>query len=318
METYFKRVVPILNSVSTLWEIICIDDGSKDSTLTMLKQKSALEPKIKVISFTRNFGKEAALTAGLLHASGDAVIPIDADLQDPPELIPQMVAQWLNGYDVVLAVRSKRNDSFIKNLISDFYHVLISKLTNGQIPPRVGDFRLMDKKVVDVVNLLSEKSRYMKGIFSWVGFNKTYVNYERPSRKEGEATQSFAKLWKLALDGIFSFSSIPLKVWMYLGIGISGLSFLYALYIILKTIILGVDLPGYASLMVAVLFMGGINLLSLGILGEYVARIYKEVKNRPLFLIREEHGFKTKARAQGKQAKSKGKGQVAVQAKISV
>lgn len=313
LDHFFTNITPHLNSISNDWEIICIDDGSSDNTLSLLKERAAKNSKIKVLSFSRNFGKEAALTAGLEFASGDAIIPIDADLQDPPELIGQMVSKWLSGSEVVLAMRSSRHDNFIKNLLSDSYHLLISKLTRGHIPARVGDFRLMDRKVVEVLKLLPEKSRYMKGLFAWVGFKQSVVTYVRPQRAIGQASQSFTKLWKLALDGIFAFSSLPLKIWLYVGLIFSGFSFLYALFIIIKTLILGIDLPGYASLMVATLFMGGMNLLSLGILGEYVARIYKEVKNRPIYLLREKYGFQKQSKRTVKTSSKATK-----QAKISV
>lgn len=286
IEQYFHTMIPILASLTHEWRIICINDGSTNETQQILMNYAHNETRISVINFSRNFGKEAAITAGLKYAiNHDAVIPLDADLQDPPSVINTMIERWQQGYDVVLAKRNKRQDAWCKRWCASVYYWLLNKLTNGHIPPHVGDFRLLDKKVVQVLNQLPEKSRYMKGIFSWVGFKTTTICYRRPERECGIAKQSFAKLWKLALDGIFAFSTLPLKVWTYIGLAISSIALLYALWIIINVLFYGSNLPGYSSIMVAILFMGGINLFSLGIMGEYIARIYKEVKNRPLYVI---------------------------------
>jgi glycosyltransferase involved in cell wall biosynthesis len=295
IKIFFAAMIPILKGVAPQWEILCIDDGSHDKTLEILKEYAKNNDNIKVLSFSRNFGKEAALTCGLLNATGDCVIPIDADLQDPPELIPLMVSKWLEGYDVVLAKRTKRDDGFLRSKVADLYYYLLNKLTHGTIPKNVGDFRLIDRKVIDVLNLMTEKSRYMKGIFAWVGFKTTVVKYNRPKRVKGEAKQSVIKLWNLALNGLFSFSTTPLRMWLYIGLFISALAFGFALWLVLKTMLFGKDFPGYASIMVTMLFMNGMNFISLGIIGEYVARVYKEVKNRPLFILKESYGLKEKA-----------------------
>lgn len=291
VDTFFTEVTPILNQLTDTWEIICVNDGSTDSTLSKLHAKHKLNNRIKVVSFSRNFGKEAALTAGFDKAQYDAIIPLDSDLQDPPYVIKDMVAKWQEGYKIVNAIRRSRNESLTKSIPAKLYHKLIHYLTNGKILKDVGDFRLIDRSALDYVKALTEKNRYMKGIVSWVGFKSTNVYYDRPKRSIGTTKFSFFKLLKLGLDGIFSFSSKPLKIWLYLGLFISSISFLYASYLILRTIISGVDLPGYASIMVSILFMGGIQLIGLGVIGEYIARIFKEVKNRPIYIVEDSYGI---------------------------
>ena len=287
IKDYFSQTIAIISQITKDWEIICIDDGSTDSTKEQLLKHAKNNSKIKVISLARNFGKEAALTAALDHATGDIVIPIDADLQDPPYVMKLMVQKWFEGYSVVNAVRKTRSDSRIKRWPAVMFHHLINFLSNGNIPVNVGDFRLIDKKALNAINNLREKTRYMKGIISWVGFKTTTIEYSRPMRNVGNSKLNFWKLVRLGYDGIFSFSSKPLKIWLYLGLLFSLTGFIYACYLILKTFIYGSVLPGYTSLMVAIIFIGGIQLISLGIIGEYVARIFKEVKNRPIYLIDE-------------------------------
>jgi len=271
-------------------EIICIDDGSSDATLTKLVNLSRLDKRYQIIEFTRNFGKEPALTAGINAATGDAIIPIDADLQDPPSLIPQMVAEWENGAEVVLAKRINRNlDSFSKRTSASFFYKVHNLLSSLKIPENVGDFRLISRPVVEALKQLPERQRFMKGLFAWVGFKAVTIEYTRMARQEGETKFSAWKLWNFALEGITSFSLIPLKIWTYIG-GFGALfAFFYASFIILRTSIYGVDIPGYASLLVVILFFGSIQLISLGVLGEYIGRIYFETKNRPLYLIRKIH-----------------------------
>jgi glycosyltransferase involved in cell wall biosynthesis len=271
-------------------EIICIDDGSSDATLTKLINLSRLDKTYQIIEFTRNFGKEPALTAGIIAATGDAVIPFDADLQDPPGLIPQMVAEWENGAEVVLAKRVNRSlDSFSKRTSASVFYKVHNLLSSLKIPENVGDFRLLSRAVVDALKQLPERQRFMKGLFAWVGFKAVTIEYHRQARKDGETKFSAWKLWNFALEGITSFSLIPLKIWTYIG-GFGALfAFLYASFIILRTAIYGIDIPGYASLLVVILFFGSIQLISLGVLGEYIGRIYFETKNRPLYLIRKIH-----------------------------
>ncbi len=301
VDAYFAKLVPILDKVAEHWEIICIDDGSTDGTLEKLIAYTKRNNKIKVISFSRNFGKEAALTAAFDNALGDAAIPIDADLQDPPELISKMVEMWAKGYKIVDAVRHSRDDSIFKKLSAWVFHRLMHFLTSGKIPIDVGDFRLIDKQALAAVRMMNEKSRYIKGVVSWVGFKRIEIKYNRPKRTIGQTKLGFFKLLRLGCDAIFSFSSKPLKIWLYIGIVLSFISLLYACFLIGRTLIYGVDLPGYTSLMVTVLFMGGIQLISLGVIGEYIARIFKEVKNRPIYIVDEVYGIKkapskTKAR----------------------
>lgn len=291
VDIYFKRVTPVLNKITSDWEIVCINDGSTDNTPLLLYKYVQQEPRIKLINLSRNFGKEAALSAGLDYSTKNAIIPLDCDLQDPPDLIPEMINKWQEGFDMVLAVRKSRNESVIKKLFAAIYHKIINVLTNGNIPQNVGDFRLLDRKTVDTIKTLEERNRFMKGVFAWVGYNKTIIYYHRPARASGTPKLGFFKLLQLGFDGIISFSSKPLKVWLYLGLVFSGLSFAYACYLILRTLFFGVDLPGYASIMVSVLFMGGIQLVSLGVIGEYIARIFKEVKRRPIYIVDEKYGF---------------------------
>ncbi len=292
ISNFINGLISVLSKITPEFEIICIDDGSTDKTRAELKSARKLDARIKLLAFSRNFGKEAALTAGLDLASKDVVIPIDADFQDPPQLIPAMIAKWQEGFDVVLAHRRTRNDSVMKNLFSSLYHKLLFWISNRTIPADVGDFRLMDKKVVEAIRQMPEKTRYMKGIFAWVGFRKAVIEYDRPNRKSGVSKLKYYHLFKLGLDGIFSFSTKPLKIWLYIGAVFSLFAFFYAILLVLRTMVFGVSVPGYASIMVSILFIGGIQLVSLGIIGEYIARIYKETKNRPIYIVSEQHGFK--------------------------
>ncbi|MCO4758654.1 MAG: glycosyltransferase family 2 protein [Oceanospirillaceae bacterium] len=286
VDEFFNRVLPIIRAESDSIEVVCVNDGSTDTTLTQLRRWREKEPVIRVVNLSRNFGKENALTAGLDHATGDVIIPMDSDLQDPPELIPQMIEKWREGYDVVYARRTVRNtDTLAKRMTAVWYYRLFNSIADRPIPDNTGDFRLMDKKVLDEVKKLGESARFMKGLFSWVGFRCTAVEYERPPRHDGKESLNFRNLWRLALDGITAFSTVPLKIWSYIGMGVAGIAFLYGLVIIFKTLILGIDVPGYASIMVIVLFLGGVQLLSLGVIGEYVGRIYLEVKKRPHYIV---------------------------------
>ncbi|MEA5532829.1 glycosyltransferase family 2 protein [Crocosphaera sp. XPORK-15E] len=292
IDLLFERLLGVLDSLNVTYEVVCVDDGSKDQTLQRLIDYHHRYPAIKVVSLSRNFGKDIALTAGLENAQGQAMIPLDADLQDPPELIEQMIAKWREGYDVVYAKRrSRQGESFIKQLTANAFYRIISRISSVPIPRDTGDFRLLDRRVVDALKRMPERTRFMKGLFAWVGFKQTYIMFDRPNRHQGTTKWNYWKLWNFALDGITSFSLIPLKVWTYLGGIISLLAFIYGSFLIMRTLILGIDVPGYASLMVTMLFIGGIQLITLGILGEYLGRIYEEVKQRPLYLIRERYGF---------------------------
>ena len=290
---FYSGMSPILSiNIGCNFEVICVDDGSSDSTLAELIELTKKDTRFHILEFSRNFGKEAALSAGIDFANGDAVIPIDADLQDPPELIIKMVQLWKDGAEVVLAKRVDRSsDSFMKRKTASLFYRLHNKLsTSMRIPENVGDFRLMDRIVVDALKQLPERQRFMKGLFAWVGFKSVTVEYSRSSRSAGETKFSGWRLWNFALEGITSFSLVPLKIWTYLGLFGAFLAFLYASFIIIRTLIFGIVLPGYASLLVVVLFFGSLQLISLGILGEYIGRIYFETKNRPLYIVRKRYG----------------------------
>lgn len=292
LDVLFDRVIPILENVTRSWEILCVNDGSRDATLAQLKQWNEKDARIKILSLSRNFGKEAALTAGLHAAFGKAVIPMDADLQDPPELIPQMVEKWRAGYKVVLATRKSRDsDTLFKRFSAMLFYKLMNRMLTIRLPQNTGDFRLMDQQVVEVMRLLPERTRFMKGLFAWVGFSTTHIYFDRAPRAVGVAKQGVGALWKLAKDGVFSFTTLPLKLTTYLGLIISVTAFGYAGWLLLRTLIWGVDVPGYASIMATVLCMGGVQLISIGILGEYIGRIYRETKQRPLFVVEETVGI---------------------------
>jgi len=293
---FFDRVVPILQGVTGNYEIICVNDGSRDDTLQVLFSFHLRNPHIKIISLSRNFGKEAALTAGIDHASGDAVIPIDADLQDPPDLIPELVEKWLEGFDMVVAVRGdRRSDGFLKRTTANAFYRVIGRLSKVPIPANAGDFRLLDRTVVDSLKLLPERGRFMKGLYAWVGFSSATVEYARPARAAGNTKWRFWGLWNFALDGIFSFTTLPLRIWTYVGLGTAVFAGSYGIYITLRTMIYGVDVPGYASLVVLLLFFSGMNMIGLGILGEYVGRVFSEAKQRPVYLIESLTGIESAA-----------------------
>ena len=292
LDQFFAVVIPILDETSEDYEVICVNDGSRDETLARLRQIRQTNSRIKVINLTRNFGKEIALTAGLDFARGDAVIPIDADLQDPPELIPVLIEKWRQGYDMVTTVRKNRqSDTFAKRLSADIFYRLVARLSVTPIPPHSGDFRLMDRKVVDALKQLPERTRFMKGLFGWLGFHQTEVPYERRSRSAGESKWNFWKLWNLGLEGVFSFSTLPLRIWTYLGGACAIFSLFYLLFIFVRTLTYGADVPGYPSLITVMLFFSGLNMMGLGILGEYLGRVFIEVKQRPLYLVHDLIGF---------------------------
>jgi polyisoprenyl-phosphate glycosyltransferase len=293
---FIARVGAVLDGLddpaAQAWEILFVDDGSSDATLAAIVIANQADPRIRAVSFSRNFGKEPALSAGLDFARGAAVIPIDVDLQDPPEVIGDMIKAWRAGHEVVYGVRRNRaSDSLPKRLTADLYYRAHNRLSHDKIPEHAGDFRLLDRKVVDVIKAMPERNRFMKGLFAWSGFKQTAVEYDRVERSVGTTKFRYWKLWTLALDGITSASTAPLRIWSYIGVIVALLSFLYALYIIIVTIVTGIDAPGYASLMTAVLFFGGLQLISLGVLGEYVGRILVETKQRPLYVIRETFGI---------------------------
>ncbi len=285
-------LLPVLEAIpGTDWEIICVDDGSADTTLLQLVALAQADPRFRVIEFSRNFGKEAALTAGIDAARGAAVIPIDADLQDPPELIAQMLAAWRAGAEVVLARRTDRtSDGVLKRKTAAWFYRLHNRMSHTKIPENVGDFRLMDRVVVNALKQLPERQRFMKGLFAWVGFRTLTIDYTRAPRAAGESKFSGLALWNFALEGFTSFSTAPLKIWTYLGALTALGTVLYALYIVIYTVVFGNKVPGYASLFVAITFFGSVQLISIGLLGEYIGRIYVETKQRPSYLIRKTYG----------------------------
>jgi glycosyltransferase involved in cell wall biosynthesis len=288
--TLFSRLIPVLDRLEEGYEVVCVNDGSRDGTLEALLAMRALRPHVRVIDLSRNFGKEAALTAGIDAAWGDAVIPIDADLQDTPELIVRLVDEWKRGFEVVLAKRvDRRADSFAKRLTAFLFYKVHNLISEPVIPENVGDFRLMDRKVVDAIKQLPERRRFMKGIFAWVGFRSTTIEYVRDARVAGASRFSAWKLWNLALEGITSFSTAPLRIWTYLGLAVASLAFVYAGFIVMRTVIHGIDVPGYASLLAVTLFLGGIQLIGLGVLGEYLGRVYSEAKQRPIYIVRDSY-----------------------------
>lgn len=271
-------------------EVLFIDDGSTDATLASLRQAAARDPRVRVLALTRNFGKEAAMTAGLDHARGDAVVPMDVDLQDPPEVILEFIRYWRDeGYDMVYGVRGSRaEDTQTKRATAGLFYRFFNRLAETHIPSNAGDFRLMDRRVVEAIKRLPERNRFMKGLFSWPGYRSIGVYYSRPARESGVSKFNYWKLWNFAIDGFVSFSTWPLRVWMYFGAIVAAIAFLYILLLVGRVIVVGNDVPGYASLMTAVLFFGGMQLLSIGILGEYIGRLFIETKQRPLYLIAED------------------------------
>jgi len=290
VDLFMKEVNTVLNEINESYEIICVNDASTDNTLEELFQAKEKYPNLHIINLSRNFGKEAALTAGLDYAQGEVIIPIDADLQDPPELIKEFILQWRKGFDVVLAKRIDRSsDSIAKKMTAQLFYKFYNKISHTKMPYNVGDYRLITNKVLHAIQQLPENQRFMKGIFAWVGFKTTVVEYKRDTRTAGKTSFHGWSLWNFALDGITSFSTIPLRVWLYIGIIIALLSFSYGSFIILRTLIMGIDLPGYASLLTTILFIGGVQLIGIGVLGEYIGRIYIEAKRRPPYIVEGEY-----------------------------
>jgi glycosyltransferase involved in cell wall biosynthesis len=285
------RLIPVLEAMdddaARSFEILFIDDGSSDATLEAIRKAHAADPRIRCISLSRNFGKEAALSAGLDAARGKAVVPLDVDLQDPPEALPRMVAKWRDGFDVVLAVRADRSgDSLMKRATAKWFYRLLGWLSECPIPADVGDFRLLDRRVVEALRLLPERTRFMKGLFAWLGFRQAEVEYARAARAAGESKWRYWRLWNLALEGLFSFSTLPLRIWTYVGLLVAVLALAFAAFIVGRTLISGVDVPGYASIVALLSFFSGVNMIGLGILGEYLGRVFTEVKRRPNYLVR--------------------------------
>ena len=286
--TCHDRLKAILKSMPVDFEIIYINDGSTDGTIQALNLIKNHEPRVAIIDFSRNFGKEIALSAGLDHARGDAVVVIDADLQDPPELIPELCKILLEGYDVVYAKRQARDgETFFKKLTARYFYRVMRILVKPPIPEDTGDFRILSRRAVDTLKKFREQHRFMKGLFAWIGYPQKEIVYNRDARLAGKTKWNYWKLWNFALEGITSFSIEPLKVSTYLGLLTAVFAFVYALFIVYKTIMFGDPVRGYPSLMVVILFLGGVQLTVLGILGEYMGRIFNETKNRPLYIVKD-------------------------------
>ncbi|MFF6009058.1 glycosyltransferase [Rahnella sp. R3(2024)] len=284
---FYKEVREYVEFSQHVVEIVFINDGSKDSTESIINGLALSDKNVKAINFTRNFGKEPALFAGLEHASGDAVIPIDVDLQDPITVIPELIEKWLAGADMVLAKRFDRSsDGHIKRKTAEMFYKLHNKISTPKIEENVGDFRLMSREVVENIKLLPERNLFMKGVLSWVGGKTDVVQYRRAERVAGTSKFNGWKLWNLALEGITSFSTFPLRMWTYIGLLVAGFSFLYGAWMIFDTIAFGNPVKGYTSLLVSILFLGGIQLIGIGVLGEYIGRIYTESKQRPRYIVK--------------------------------
>jgi glycosyltransferase involved in cell wall biosynthesis len=293
---FIERVGSILDNVAADggWEILFVDDGSTDATLAAIVAANLSDARVRGLSLSRNFGKEAALSAGLDHARGAAVIPMDVDMQDPPEVLPEMVAKWRAGHEMVFGIRrSRAEDSFAKRVTAGLFYRAHNMVSADKIPENAGDFRLMDRKIVDVIRAMPERNRFMKGLFAWAGFRQASVEYDRAERETGTTKFNYWKLWTLALDGITSASTVPLRIWSYIGAIVALFAMGYAGLIAVQTIIFGNSVPGYASIMTSVLFLGGVQLISLGVLGEYVGRILTETKQRPLYVVRDTVGIES-------------------------
>lgn len=290
----FERLIPVLNSVSNDWEIICVDDGSDDETQAALISEHKRERRIRLIKLSRNFGKEAAISAGLIEARGAHVLLMDGDLQHPPETLKEMIEVQSGGIDVVYGLRrSRQTEGRMRSTLSSLFYRLFSSASDVRIPADAGDFRLMSRRVADALNALPEQNRFMKGLYAWVGFSQQAVLYDVEVRRSGKSKWSISKLFGYAWNGVVSFSAAPLRLWSIIGICIATLAVAYAIWVSVTTIVYGRDVPGYATLVVAIFFLGGLQLLSIGVLGEYIARIFAETKQRPLFIIEEKHGFES-------------------------
>jgi polyisoprenyl-phosphate glycosyltransferase len=287
-----KRLPPVLDQLSTDWTVVLVDDGSSDGTLDRIRTYAAEDSRITAIALSRNFGKEIAIAAGLRYAPGDAVIIMDADLQHPPEILGAFIERWLEGYPVVYGQRlDRKTDGPIHRFLARQFYRIYNAIVDTDIPEGAGDFRLLDRRAVDALNTLSETARFNKGLYSWIGFQSIGVPFTVAQRAHGSSKWRFRKLVTFAIDGITSFTTLPLRVWSFLGVLISGVAMTYGAYILLHTMFFGSDMPGYASLIVSIMFLSGVQLISLGVLGQYLGRVYEEVKERPLFIVAEKIGI---------------------------
>ena len=281
-----ERLSAELGRLGVTWSLLFVDDGSSDDTLAALQALNRRDSRITAISLSRNFGKEIAIAAGLKHARGRAAVIMDADLQHPPEVVAEFVRLWGQGYEIVYGQRrTRQTDSAVRRFFSRTFYHLFNALVRTDIPEGAGDFRLLDRKAIDAMNAIGETSRFNKGLFSWIGFKSIGVPYDVAERAHGTTKWSFRKLARFAMDGLTSFSTLPLRVWSLVGLTVSLIAFAYALVFLARTLIFGVDVPGFPSLIISVMFFSGIQLLSLGVIGEYLGRIFEEVKRRPLFIV---------------------------------
>lgn len=295
IEHTYERLKQVMDSTDESYELIFVNDGSKDRTVELISIIGDFDPNVRLINFSRNFGHQIAISAGMDYAQGDAIVVIDADLQDPPEVIIDMIAKWKEGYEVVYGKRLKRKgETAFKKLTAKFFYRILRGLTNVDIPVDTGDFRLIDRKVCDVLRGLKEKNRFVRGLVSWIGFRQTMVEYEREERFAGETKYPLKKMIAFAIDGITSFSYKPLKMATYIGFALSLTSFLYLIVVIFQKLFTGSTIAGWASIVAVNLLFNGIILLLLGIIGEYIGRIYDESKNRPLYIVREVQGYPEK------------------------
>ena len=294
LELLYRRLSKVLENLCDDYEIVFVDDGSTDNSLEMIRKFRETNERVKIISFSRNFGHQTAITAGTDYASGSAVIVMDADLQDPPEVIPKLVEKWREGYDTVYAIRESRKDPILKRAIAFVFYRLFKRISEVDVPADAGDFRLMSRRVVDILKTMPERNRYLRGLASWVGFDQARVRYARDERYAGERKYTLWQSTRLAFDGITSFSQFPLRLAIQLGLVVSIVGFLYTATIIILALVFGRVVPGWTTLMAAVLFLGGVQLIVVGVIGEYIGRIYVEVQQRPLYLIKEKIGFSKK------------------------
>ena len=295
LELLHHRLSKVLENLCQDYEIIFVDDGSMDNSIKVIKKLRQADRRVKIISFSRNFGHQIAITAGTDYASGGAVIVMDADLQDPPEVIAKLVEKWRGGYDIVYAIRESRKDPTLKRAIAFVFYRLFQKMSDVDVPVDAGDFRLMSRRVVNILRTMPERNRYLRGLVSWVGFSQARIRYARDERYAGERKYTLWQSTRLAFDGITSFSHLPLRLAIYLGLVVSLVGFLYTATIIVGALVFGRAVPGWTTLMAAVLFLGGVQLIVVGVIGAYIGRIYVEVQQRPLYLIKQTIGFSKKS-----------------------
>ena len=301
LDAFYHRLKKVLDTLTVLSEIVFVDDGSTDNSHALLIGLQQSDERIAVVALSRNFGKEIAMTAGLDHARGDAVIIIDADLQDPPELIPELIEEWQEGCDMVYAKRlSREGESWIKKLTARGFYRLMGRAVNVAIPEDTGDYRLLSRKAVRALSQIRERHRFMKGLFAWVGYRQKSVAYHRKARHAGNSKWNYWQLWNFALEGVTSFTTAPLRVSTYLGLMASLGSFVFGAYIVYDALVWGNPVKGYPSLMVVILFLGGIQLVAIGIIGEYLGRVFEETKQRPLYLVDDYQPAKTKTKETNK------------------